>query len=50
MSYNDQQIKAAVDAVFGKYDTDGSNSLDAKEVYALINDALSHMKANRSVS
>lgn len=50
MSYSDAQIKSAVDAVFGKYDTDNSNSLDASEVYALINDALKHMNANRKVS
>lgn len=50
MSYNDQQLRDAVDAVFGKYDTDNSNSLDANEVCNLINDALNHMKANRKVS
>ena len=50
MSYNDQQLRDAVDAVFGKYDTDKSNSLDANEVYNLINDALTHMKSNRKVT
>ena len=28
MSYTDDQIRAAVDAVFAKFDTDHSNSLD----------------------
>lgn len=50
MSYSDQQIREAVDAVFGQFDTDKSNSLDANEVRNLINAALNHMKANRQVS
>ena len=50
MSYSDQQLRDAVDAVFNKYDTDKSNSLDANEVYNLINDALTHMKSNRKVT
>jgi Ca2+-binding EF-hand superfamily protein len=50
MSYSDQQLRDAVDAVFKKYDTDNSNSLESTEVFNLINDALSHMKANRQVS
>ncbi len=50
MSYNDEQLRAAVDAVFNKYDTDGSQSLDANEVFNLINDALNHMKSNRKVT
>jgi len=50
MSYTDQQLRDAVDAVFGKYDTDNSQSLDAKEVENLINDALKHMKSTRQVS
>ena len=50
MSYSDQQIRDAVDAVFSKFDKDNSNSLDGSEVTALINAALSQMKANRQVS
>ncbi len=50
MSYSDQQLREAVDAVFGKYDTDHSNSLESAEVLNLINDALNHMKANRQVT
>lgn len=50
MSYNDEQLRKAVDAVFAKYDTDGSQSLDANEVCNLINDALAHMKSNRKVT
>lgn len=50
MSYSDQQLREAVDAVFHKYDTDSSQSLDASEVLNLINDALGHMKSNRKVT
>lgn len=50
MSYSDQQLKDAVDAVFKTYDKDNSNSLDTNEVGALINDALKHMGSNRQVT
>jgi Ca2+-binding EF-hand superfamily protein len=50
MVYTDDQLRQAVDAVFAKYDTDGSQSLDANEVFNLINDALAHLKANRKVT
>lgn len=43
MSYNEQQLKEAVNKVFDKYDKDNSGTLDASEVTALINDALAHM-------
>ncbi len=48
--YSEQELRDAVDAVFGKYDVDGSGSLDPSEVQKLINDALGHLKANRQVS
>jgi hypothetical protein len=47
MSYSDADLKAAVDAVFAQFDTDGSHTLDQQEVTNLINAALKHMKANR---
>ena len=50
MSYSEQQLREAVDAVFDKFDADGSNSLDPKEVYNLINAALSHMNAGRQAT
>jgi Ca2+-binding EF-hand superfamily protein len=50
MSYTEQQLKDAVDAVFVKYDSDHNDSLDAKEVFSLINDALSHIKSGKTVS
>ena len=49
-NYTDKQLNEAVDAVFSKYDTDKSGTLQSTEVYNLINDALGHMKANRKVS
>lgn len=36
MGYSDQQLREAVDAVFGQFDKDNSNSLDSNEVYNLI--------------
>lgn len=48
--YTEDELKQAVDAVFGKYDADNSGSLDATEVKNLINDALGHLKSNRQVS
>jgi Ca2+-binding EF-hand superfamily protein len=50
MSYSDQQLRDAVDAVFNQFDTDKSNSLDATEVRNLINAALSHLNAGKQVS
>jgi Ca2+-binding EF-hand superfamily protein len=50
MSYSDQQLRDAVDAVFGNYDTDNSGTLESTEVTNLINDALKQMNAGRQVS
>lgn len=50
MSYSDNDLRNAVDAVFDAYDKDKSQSLEASEVTNLINDALKHMGQNRSVS
>ena len=50
MSYTDQQLRDAVDAVFGQFDKDGSNTLDPNETAALINAALSQMGCNRQCS
>jgi Ca2+-binding EF-hand superfamily protein len=43
-------LREAVDAVFHKYDTDNSNSLESGEALNLINDALNHLNANRQVT
>lgn len=50
MSYDDEQLRAAVDAVFDKFDTDGSHTLDRGEVVNLVNAALGHMGAGRQAS
>jgi Ca2+-binding EF-hand superfamily protein len=50
MSYSDQQLRDAVDAVFTQFDADKSGHLDANEVGNLINAALKHMNAGRQVS
>ena len=50
MSYSQDQLREAVDAVFDKFDTDGSNTLDPKEVHNLINAALTHMNAGRQAT
>lgn len=50
MGYTDQQLRDAVDAVFSQFDKDGSNTLDVSEVTALINAALSSMKAGRQAT
>ncbi len=50
MPYTDDQLRQAVDAVFNQFDADKSGLLDPSEVFALINTALQHMKANRQAS
>lgn len=50
MGYNDQQLRDAVDAVFGQFDKDGSNTLDRGEVINLINAALNQMGAGRQAT
>jgi Ca2+-binding EF-hand superfamily protein len=50
MSYSDNDLRKAVDAVFDAYDKDKSQTLDPSEVTNLINDALKHMGQNRSVT
>lgn len=50
MSYSDNDLRNAVDAVFDAYDKDKSQTLDPSEVTNLINDALKHMGQNRSVT
>jgi len=47
MSYTDDQIRQAVDAVFSKFDKDNSNSLDANETRELINAAMKQMGSGR---
>ena len=50
MSYSDEQLRNAVNAVFDAYDTDKSGTLESDEITKLINDALKHMGQKRSVN
>ena len=50
MSYSEQQLKDAVDAVFQQFDKDNSGTLDSAEVRSLVNAALKQMNANRSAT
>jgi hypothetical protein len=50
MSYSDDDLRNAVNAVFDAYDKDKSGTLEAVEITALINDALKHMGQGRQVS
>ena len=50
MSYSDQQLRDAVDAVFGQFDKDNSGSLDQQEVFNLIQAALSKLGSNQQVN
>ena len=47
MSYSDDDLRNAVNAVFDAYDKDKSGTLEVDEVRLLINDALKHMGQNR---
>jgi len=49
MSYSDEDLRTAVEAVFDHYDKDKSGTLESDEVKNLINDALKHMGQNRAV-
>lgn len=50
MSYSDEDLRTAVNAVFDAYDKDKSGTLDLEEVKNLINDALKHMGQQREVT
>ena len=50
MSYSDQQLREAVDAVFGQFDADKNGTLDSNEVGNLINAALAHMQSGKKVT
>lgn len=50
MTYTEDQLRQAVDAVFAKYDADKSGTLESGEVFNLINDALNHMGSQHKVT
>ena len=47
MGYSDDQLRQAVDAVFGQFDKDNSGSLDEQETYNLIVAAMKHLDPNK---
>jgi Ca2+-binding EF-hand superfamily protein len=50
MSYSDDDLRNAVNAVFDAYDADKSGTLEKNEITKLINDALKHMGQDRVVT
>jgi hypothetical protein len=50
MPYSDAELRNAVDAVFSQFDKDKSGTLEQTEVFALVNAALSSMKAGRQAT
>ena len=46
MGYTDQQLRDAIDAIFGQFDKDNSGALDPQEVYNLICAAKQHLDPN----
>lgn len=46
----DDQLRQAIDAIFNKYDTDRSGTLEGNEVYNLISDAFKSLGRNKEVS
>ena len=50
MSYSDDDLRNAVNAVFDAYDKDKSGTLESNEITQLINDALKHMGQGRQVT
>ena len=47
---SDDQLRQAIDAIFNKYDTDKSGTLEQNEIFQLINDAFKSLGRNREVS
>ena len=47
---SDDQLRQAIDAIFNKYDTDKSGTLEQNEIFALINDAFKSLGRNREVT
>jgi Ca2+-binding EF-hand superfamily protein len=45
----DDQLRQAIDAIFNKYDSDKSGTLEGNEIFSLINDAFKSLGRNREV-
>ena len=46
---SDDQLRQAIDAIFSKYDTDKSGTLEGSEIFSLISDAFKSLGRNRQV-
>jgi len=46
---SDDQLRQAIDAIFNKYDSDKSGTLEGSEIYSLISDAFKSLGRNRQV-
>ena len=46
---SDDQLRQAIDAIFNKYDSDKSGTLEGNEIYCLINDAFKSLGRTREV-
>lgn len=46
----DDQLRQAIDAIFSKYDTDKSGTLEGNEVFSLISDAFKSLGRGKDVS
>lgn len=44
---SDDQLRQAIDAIFNKYDSDKSGTLEGNEIFCLINDAFKSLGRNR---
>jgi len=47
---SDDQLRQAIDAIFNKYDTDKSGTLEGNEIFNLINDAFKSLGRTRQVT
>ena len=46
---SDDQLRQAIDAIFNKYDSDKSGTLEGSEIFSLISDAFKSLGRNRQV-
>lgn len=46
---SDDQLRQAIDAIFNKYDSDKSGTLEGNQIFCLINDAFKSLGRNRQV-
>lgn len=47
---SDEQLRQAIDGIFDKYDTDHSGTLEANEIFELINDAFKSLGRGKEVT